>query len=823
MPRSGRAALISLLAVLGLGQAVEGADLTGLVLEPGTVELRGVAARQQLIATELIAGRSCDRTRQVAWRSETPEVVTVDSGGVVHAVGNGSGRIVAALGQSEAALTIAVRDTGTPAPVTLDQDIEPILTRAGCNAGACHGKSRGQNGFQLSLLGFDAAFDLDAITREARGRRIFPPAPEQSLLLLKATAAVPHGGGRRLERGSPAYEAVLRWLVAGTPRTPAGTPTLVRISVTPAQRIMAPSSEQQVVVTAHDADGGAVDVTHLAAFQSSESAVVAVSPTGLVKAGPIPGEAAITARYRGLFAGSEVTIPLPGTVPEALYAGLPEANFIDGLVWAKLKRLGITPSAAAGDATFLRRASLDVIGRLPTPDEVREFLADSTPPEEKRARLVNGLLERPEYADHWANKWMDLLRPNPYRVGIKAVWNLDAWIRTAFRRNLPYDQFVREVVTARGSTFEVGPATIFRDRREPEEIAPMVSQLFLGIRLECAKCHHHPFESWGQEQFYEFAAFFARVGRKGTGLSPPISGSEEIMYTAKSGSVTNPLTGQTLAARPLFGTLASSGGDDPDSDPRDTLATWMTSPENPYLGRVCVNRVWADLMGRGIVEPVDDLRATNPPSNGPLLEALADDFRRHGYDLKQLIRTIMTSVVYSLDSGPNERNVADTRNFSRHYRQRLRAEVLLDAIADVTEVPERFEAAPPRSRASAIWTHRVPSLFLDTFGRPDPNQDPPCERTPDTSVVQALHLMNAPGLNDKLSSDDGLVARLAASDEPPARVVEELYLRTFNRFPTDEERAIGIAVFAEPGATRRQAVADLLWAMINSAEFVFKD
>ena len=325
--------------------------------------------------------------------------------------------------------------------MTLERDILPILTRAGCNAGACHGKSRGQNGFQLSLLGFDPVFDHDAMTREARGRRIFPPAPEQSLLLLKATAAVPHGGGRRLERGTPAYEAVLRWIAGGTPRTPADAAALVRISVTPAERIMDQGATQRLVVTAHYADGWTEDVTHLAAFQSSESAIVAVEAGGLVKAGPIPGEAAITARYRGLFAGCEVTIPLPGAVPAALYAGLPRANFIDGHVWAKLQRLGITPSEPAGDATFLRRAALDVIGRLPTPEEAREFLADTAP--EKRARLVDRLLERPEYADHWANKWMDLLRPNPYRVGIKAVWNLDAWIRSAFRRNLPYDQFVR--------------------------------------------------------------------------------------------------------------------------------------------------------------------------------------------------------------------------------------------------------------------------------------------------------------------------------------------------------------------------------------------
>jgi len=349
----------------------------------------------------------------------------------------------------------------------------------------------------------------------------------------------------------------------------------------------------------------------------------------------------------------------------------------------------------------------------------------------------------------------------------------------------------------------------------------MVSQLFLGIRLECAKCHHHPFESWGQERFYEFAAYFGRVGRKGTGLSPPISGGEEIVFAAKRGEVKHPLTGAVLPPKPLFGSAPSS--DDPESDPREALARWMTSPENPYFAQVIVNRVWADLMGRGIVDPVDDLRTTNPPSNGPLLDALADDFRDHGYDLKHLIRTILNSEVYALGSEPNERNVADTRNFSRHYRQRLRAEVLMDAIADVTEVPDTFDASPLRSRAATIWTHRVPSLFLDTFGRPDPNQDPPCERTGDAAVVQALHLMNAPDLHRKITSDDGRVSRLAKSDMTPRAIVEELYLLTYGRFPENEERDLGESLFADSGADCRAAIEDLLWALLNSAEFVFKD
>jgi Protein of unknown function (DUF1553)/Protein of unknown function (DUF1549) len=702
--------------------------------------------------------------------------------------------------------------------LTFERDVVPLLTRLGCNAGACHGKARGQNGFQLSLLGFDPDFDHSAIAKEARGRRVFPAAPEQSLLLRKASAQVPHGGGRKLEVGSPNYQALLGWIADGMPRTPPDAPKLVKIAIEPLERTLKPGEGFALRVVANYSDGSTRNVTQLAAFQSTDSTLVSTDPNGHVKAGPIPGEATVSARFLGMFANSSVLIPLEGDVPADRYASLPRKNFVDDKVWAKLQKLGIVPSVSTGDATFHRRAFLDAIGRLPTPDETRAFLADPDPL--KRDKLIDRLLDRPEYADHWANKWADLLRPNPYRVGIKAVMNFDAWLRDAFRRNLPYDQFVKQIVTARGSNYRDGASVVWRDRREPEEAATIVSQIFLGIRLECARCHHHPFESWGQEQFYEFAAYFARVGHKGASIAPPIAAGEETVFLKKSGSVKHPLTDQVLPPRPLFGSAPVS--DDLDVDPREALANWMASPSNPYFSRVIVNRTWAELMGRGIVEPVDDLRATNPPSNGPLLDALADDFVAHGYDLKHLIRTIMTSAVYGLSSDPNDRNVADTRNFSRHYRQRPRAEVLLDAIVDITGVPEPFDATPPGTRAAASWTTRNSSLFLDTFGRPDPNQDPPCERTPDTSVVQALHLMNAPGINKKITAEAGRVAKLAASDLSPAKVVEELYLLVYNRMPDAEESAYGMVLFDGPGG-RRRAVEDLTWALINSPEFVFED
>ncbi|MCH7689285.1 MAG: DUF1549 domain-containing protein, partial [Planctomycetes bacterium] len=564
--------------------------------------------------------------------------------------------------------------------------------------------------------------------------------------------------------------------------------------------------------------GSTRDVTRLAAFQSNESGIASVNQQGLTKTTTVIGEVAIMARYMGQIAVCNIAVPLPGNVPDEFYANLPRKNFIDEHVWEKLKRLQITPSSPAPDHKFLRRAYIDVIGRLPTPEESRRFLADQSP--DNRERLIDHLLEQPEFADYWANKWVDLLRPNAYRVGIKAVLNYDAWIRDSFRKNKPYDQFVRELITAQGSTFHHGAATMFRDRRSPDELTTITSQLFLGIRLECTKCHHHPFEVWSQDDFYSFAAYFAKIARKGTGLSPPISGSEEIVYTAKSGSVKHPLTGEVLPPRPLFGKTPEIK---PGADPREALAEWITSKENPFFVQVQANRVWADMMGRGLVEPVDDLRATNPPSNAPLLKALGEEFRKQGYDLKKLVRLIATSYVYGLSSLPGERNVLDTRYYSRHLRQRLRAEVLLDAVSAITQVPESFDAMPPGSRASEIWTHRIGSLFLDAFGRPDPNQDPPCERTGETTVVQVLHLMNSENLYQKVTSDSGRAAKLAESKRTPREIIEELYLLVYNRLPNSDELNVTTKLFQKEGISRRQVTEDILWALLNTPEFIFKD
>lgn len=706
-------------------------------------------------------------------------------------------------------------------PPKFELDIMPMLTADGCNSGPCHGKSRGQNGFALSLLGFDIDFDYAAIVHQARGRRIFPADPDRSLILQKASGQVPHGGGIRWEYGGRQYEQFKQWILAGAPRTSAEDPTLVKIELQPEPHPLTIGATEQIQVLAHYSDGSTRDVTTTSAFQSNEPAVVSVDEVGRLQAGDLPGEATIMARYMGNIATWSTAIPRPDTPSPDTYAGLPRKNFIDDLVWAKLQELNILPSEPIDDAKYLRRVSLDLIGRLPSVEETRAFIADQDP--NKRELLVDRLLKDRGYADFWANKWADLVRPNPYRVGIKATYSLDQWLRDAFRENKPMDQFAREIVTAEGSTWRNGATTIFRDRRTPEEITTMICQLFLGVRLECAKCHQHPFEVYGQQEFYGMAAFFARVGYKGTGLSPPISGGEEIVLAATSGEARHPLTGQVLPPAPLFASELGDLQPELSEDRRQQFATWLTAAENDLFAAAAVNRIWGDLFGIGIVDPVDDLRATNPPSNPQLLAALADYYRSVGFDQKRLLKTIVLSHAYSLSSVPNETNAADTRNFSRHYRKLMRAEVLADAIADVTAVPDKFTGMPPGTRAIEAWTHRLDSQFLDAFGRPDPNQDPPCERLPQATMVQALHLMNAEAIQAKLTSDQSIVAKLATDTVPLAEALEQLYLTTYSRPPTEEERTALLQLGEREGTNRKQFLEDVLWSLMNTPEFVYED
>ncbi len=696
-------------------------------------------------------------------------------------------------------------------------DVLPMMAKAGCMAGACHAKPEGQNGFKLSVFSYDPKADYGEIVKEARGRRVFPAAPEESLLLLKPTMALDHGGGQRIDPGSETYKTMVAWIRGGMPYQHTNEPALMRIAIEPSQSTYAKNESKQFRVRAIYADGSDRDVTHLSDYISNDKEIAKVDAEGKVQIGSLQGEGVIVARFMGFVDASRITVPASKTLPHENYEALPVNNFIDRLAYAQFQRLGLFPSELCTDAEFIRRSSLDTIGVLPTPQEVRAFLTESG--SGKRARWIEHLLEHPAYGDYWANKWTDLIRPNPDRVGVKSIFFLDQWVRESFRANKPYDQFVQEIVTGEGSNHQPGPMTVYRDRREPQDLTTMFSQLFLGVRMECAKCHHHPNEKWSQDDFYQLAAYFGPLKQKGAGLSPPISAGTETFYFAAGGTVKHPVTDAVMQPRPLDAPTADANAQ--GVDPRRRLAEWMTNPQNPFFAKAAANRVWAAFFGRGIVDPVDDFRISNPASNEPLLNALADDFVRHGYDLKQMMRTILNSRLYQLSSLPNEHNLTDTKNFSRSYRRRLSAEVMLDAVNDITATEEEFNGCPPGTRAIQTWSYKVRSHFMDAFGRPNPSSDCPCERDARSSVVQSLHMMNATTLQAKFASGEGRVKKLVESEFLPEEITTELYYLAYARPPSRPELELAVRAFSEPKATRQTAAEDILWALLNSPEFLF--
>ena len=702
-------------------------------------------------------------------------------------------------------------------PVSFIHDIMPRLMKAGCAGGNCHAKPEGQNNFKLSVFGYDPAHDYHEIVRDARGRRVFMAAPEESLLLRKATGQMPHEGGARIEKGGPAWNLLVTWIKQGAPFALEGEPALSRVTVQPQEGTYAKGAAQQLTVTASYSDGTTRDVTSLTDYLSQDKELAEVDDHGLVKTGAISGEGVIVARFMGHVDVARFTLPSDKKLPAEIYAKLPVNNEIDRLVHTRHQKLGLLPSGLCTDEEFLRRASLDLIGKLPSAELARRYLADTRPG--KRARLVDELLEDPNYADHWAVKWGDLIRPNPSRVGVKPVYLLDSWLRESFRQNKPYDRMIAELLTAQGSTHQHGPVAVFRDKRDPADMGAFVSQIFLGVRLDCAKCHHHPSEKWTQDDYYQLAAFFGRMKRRGQAISAPISGEVEYWWHGGTGSVSHPVTEAVMTPKPPDGPkMPYVEG----QDPRARLADWMRASDNPFFAKALVNRIWSDFLGCGIVEPVDDFRVSNPPTNPALLDWLAADFVSSGYDLKHLMRTIAASRTYQFSVEPNEHNLADTRNFARAHKRRLSAEVLLDAVGDLTGIRDTFQGLPPNSRAVQTWNHKLSSEFLDAFGRPNASQECPCERERKSSVVQALHLMNSDTLQNKLASEKGRVTALvkdASLSEP--KLVTEIYLAAYNRLPEAGEMQAALRFFSTPGATRQTAAEDLAWALINSAEFVF--
>jgi hypothetical protein len=792
------AALLFFAAIFARGAETE------LVIFPAEISIAAGASHRLVVTRREAGGRETDVTGEAEFVAEKP------------AVAAGAGLIRVRAAGLSAAAKVNVSSAPANRELKFVNDVLPVLGRAGCNSGACHAKPEGQAGFKLSVFAYDPKSDYDAILKNSRGRRVVAGAPDASLLLRKPTMDVNHGGGLRLRPESDGYRLLVEWIRQGMPYGRTNDAALTGIEVFPHERTYAKEATQRLLVRARYSDGRAADVTHLAEFMSNDKEVAKIDEDGVVKIGTASGQGVVVARFMGMVDVSRITVPSGRVLPEGVYAGLKANNEIDTLVYAQLRRLGLAPSGPCSDAEFIRRSALDVTGQLPTAEEARAFLADRDPA--RREKWIDRLLDHPAYADHWANKWADLLRPNPSRVGVKSVYVFDNWLRECFRQNLPYDRMIGELLVAQGSTHKYGPAVFFRDRREPADVASIVSQIFLGIRMECAKCHHHPSEKWSQTDFYRLAAYFAQIKRKGQGISAPISGEPEYIWSGGEGAVSHPVTGEKLSPAPPDGPEAQI---ESGADPRAAFAQWLHRADNPHFARAAANRVWAELMGRGIVEPVDDFRASNPPSNEALIDFLAKDFISHGFDLKQLMRTILRSRVYQASSLPNEFNVSDTKNFSHALRRRLPAEPLSDAVFAVTQTADSFQGLPAGARAGETWNHKLDSDFLDAFGRPNSSAECPCERDARPSVVQVLHLMNSGKLQSRIGSTDGRAARLASGKLAPPEIVAELYLAAYSRLPTSQESRLAEAAFSAEGASRKTATEDVMWALINSAEFIF--
>jgi hypothetical protein len=696
---------------------------------------------------------------------------------------------------------------------TFRNHVIPVLTKAGCNSGACHGAAAGKNGLALTLRGYDPEADYNALTRQAEGRRVNPIDPARSLLLLKPTEAVPHLGGKRFSPDSPEYRVLATWIASGMAAPGASDPRLVRLDVSPARQALAVGATARLRVVAHFSDGRAEDVTRWARFQTADENVAQVDEHGAVTVKG-SGETALSIGYLTGVAAVRVVSPYTHTVADEVYAASPRANFIDGHVLRKLRELNIAPSAQSRDEEFIRRAHLDAAGILPTADDVRAFLADTSA--DKRTRLVDRLLERPEYVDYWAYKWSDLLLVSTRKLGPNNMRAFSEWIRASVAANQPWDAFVRDLTTAQGRSTENGAVNYYLIHRNQIDLTENNTQAFLGLTLTCARCHNHPMEKWTQRDYYAFSNLFSRISIKDDAGA---KGDATLVVTAPTGEIRHPRTGQVLPPTPLDGKPMPA---DAAQDRRAYLADWLTSPDNPLFARTVVNRVWANFFGRGLVHPMDDLRATNPASNQELFDAVTRDFVAGGFDVKRLVRTIMLSAAYQRASEPNATNAGDDRYYSRYLVRRLPAEVILDAISSTTGVPEEFPGYPHGTRAIQLPDTRVDSYFLSIFGRPAREITSSSERMQDPTLTQALHAINGDTLTRKLQASSGLVAVLSKPGVTPDQAIERLYLTALSREPTtDERRKLSAILAGAAPAARRGAVEDVVWAVVTSKEFLF--
>jgi len=792
------------------------------------VTLVGPEDRQQLAITlRDEAGGDRDATRDAKYTASPSGVVTVSKSGFVTPLANGEATIKVEYDGAAASIPARVRSFEHPQPLSFPNDIVPLFTRAGCNGGACHGKPAGQNGFKLSLLGFEPRSDYEFLTQESRGRRISPAAPEQSLFLRKGFGDMGHAGGVRLEKGFE-YDLIKRWIAEGLPYGPKDDPVVERVEVFPKVRVVARGASQQLVVTAFFSDGTQRDVTRAVEFRANQTSMAEVDHHGLATFKDLPGTTSIMVRFQERVDAFMATIPLGAPTPSFPTP----ANFVDERIFEKLRTLGLPVSELCDDSTFLRRVTLDLTGRLPTIEETKAFL-DSTAAN-KRAQKIDELLDSAGYADLFAGKWAGILRNkaggNLEQVA-RETYAFHGWIREGLLRNKPFDQFATELITARGAAGRNPAVSWYRAVKETNERMADIAQVFLGVRVHCAQCHHHPYEKWSQDDYYGMAAFFSTVGRKEVRKMPE---NDSLYHLRKVALAKNPNTNKELRPTPLDGSPIEIPA---ERDPRINLAEWMTSPDNPWFSKMLVNRYWKHFFGRGFVEPEDDIRVTNPPTHPELIEKLASRFQETGYDLKALCRVICNSRTYQLSSIPNEHNKADEQNFSRYQPRRLSAEVMLDAINDVAGAKNSFNKQPAGIRAVALPDDNAnrESFFLRVFGRPQMDTACECERTASANLGQSLHLINSDDIHRILGTGNGRAAGLAKdtkrSDE--ARITE-VYLSALSRKPVEKELKIARAHLEKkraqaaadpeklkPEQAEKEAFEDIIWVVTNTKEFLF--
>lgn len=809
----------------------QAAQLVGfLPNQAKVIELSDPDARQQVLVTlEEKAGIIRDVTREVNYHVAPQGIVRVSKTGYVTPLTNGEATITAQMpSAAPAVFSVRVTSFEKQRPVNFYNDVIPQLTRGGCNSGACHGTPTGKNNFHLSLLGFEPRNDFEFITKESLGRRVNPAAPEMSLLLRKATGSIPHGGGSRFKPDGPEFNLISRWIQEGMIYDPEHDPIVKRIEIYPKDRVLQQQSTQQLIVTAFFSDGSTQDITRVAEYKPNQPKMSEVDAHGLVQVKDFTGTTSVMVRFQEHVAVFMATIPLGKPTPN-----LPQpTNFIDEHIFAKLKILGLPASEECDDATFLRRATLDITGRLPTLEQTQVYLSDKAP--DKRARKIDDLLDSPGYADLFAAKWAGILRNkaggNLEQIA-RETFGFHAWIRTSLATNKPYNQFVTELVTARGKPGTNPAVSWYRAVQDPKDQMSDIAQVFLGVRIQCAQCHHHPYEKWSQDDFYGFQAFFTTIGRKEVYKLP----EDDIVYHKRIPAVAkNPNTDQELKPTPLDG--------DPleipvQRDPRIDLANWITSPNNPFFAKILVNRYWKHFFGRGLVEPEDDIRVTNPATHPALLDQLAESFVKSNYDLKQLCRTICNSRTYQFSSFPNQSNQDDDQNYARYYPRRLSAEIMLDAMNDAAGAKNHFNHQPVGARAVALPddSANVESFFLRVFGRPQMDTACECERTANADLAQSLHLINSDTMEKLLSAPDGRAVQLARDKSKDARThIVELYLHTMSRQPTqteldtalahlDKKRKLAEADPKKPSIEQadKEAYEDIIWVVINTKEFLF--